>query len=193
MRFICPFHAGKLIGKDLPTPKNVDPDALVAPIPDGATKCCEGAAILEPEELGRYHRPPQGTPAHQTVNAFRNASESPYGTMKDRGGFDAKSCRRFGLVPHALASVLAAAVHNIQLTMNREMADNRPPRRRRAKSRKKQTKTSTGRGPASHNSNPAIDRTPHQEPASSSAPPPYNPASGCQPFFAIETPPRGPP
>ena len=42
--------------------------------------------------------------------------------MKDRGGFDAKSCRKFGLVPHTLAAILASAVHNIQITMNREMA-----------------------------------------------------------------------
>ena len=193
MRFICPFHAGKLIGKGLPKPKNVDPDALVAPIPDGATKCCEGAAILEPEELGRYHRTPQGTPAHQIINAFRNAAESPYGTMRDRGGFDAKSCRRFGLVPHALAAVLASAVHNIQITMNREMANNRPPRRKHAKPRKQQAKSLTSRGPASNDSNPAIDPAPNQEPASStSAPPPYLPDSARQPF-TIETPPRGPP
>ena len=194
MRFICPFHAGKLIGEGLPKPKHVSPEALVVPIPDGATKCCAGAAILEPEELGRYHRPPQGTPAHQIVNAYRNASESPYGTMKDRGGFDAKSCRRFGLVPHALAAILASAVHNIQITMNREMANNRPPRRRHTNSRRKQTKSLTRRGPASHYSNTAIDSTPDQERSgSNSAPPPRDADSDCQPFFTTETPPRAPP
>ena len=70
--------------------------------------------------------------------------------MRDRGGFDAKSCRRFGLVPHALAAVLASAVHNIQITMNREMANNRPPRRKHAKPRKQQAKSLTSCGPASN-------------------------------------------
>ena len=97
-------------------------------------------------------------------------------------------------MPHALAAILASAVRNIQITMNREMANNHPPRRRHTKSRKKQAKSLTSRGPASNDSNPAIDPTPNQERASSnSAPPPNGPDSECQSFFATETPPRGPP
>ena len=211
--------ASTLIGSSLPIPANVSATTPVVEIPDGATECCNGDIIVQPEDLGRYHRPPQDTPAHAKVMGTRNSSESPFGALERRGGFDSKSCQAFGLVPRSLAAVLAAAAHNIQLTMNRELNSPLPVRKKpRAKQpkicNKTHTEPATCSEPAAAGPHPPAGpqdaHTPANSPdsdprtaASTSNSPDSDlrtaastsnsPDSDPRPVFSTQTPPRAPP
>ena len=185
IEFRCPFHAGRVYNPRLGIPKPRKSAKLVS-IPKGATKCCNGPCVATPEQLAQFQVPPYGTIAHQDLMAYRNPVEGANGGVKNRHGLQHDTCRAIGLVPHALAAAIAAAVRNLQLTLGDELIRRREHRRQKIK-RKARNKTQSeeqapldGRPTPAEQTSPQTSEAPEDEPCTESG--------SC-----TLTPPRAPP
>ena len=139
---MCPFHAGKLYNPRFGIP-NRSESAVFVPdedIPQGATRCCNGNVVATPEQLAKIQTPPFGTIAHEMLMGNRNPVEGTNGVVKNRHGLQHNTCRAPGLIPHALAAAVTAAVRNLQLTLDDELKRRRDHQRRKTK-RKARNKT----------------------------------------------------
>lgn len=123
IRFICPFHAGKLWCNEVPPSPKLRDGAEFTELPPGATKCCNGTFIASLEDLVRvgHQEPAYFSPEHAEVYAQRIPVEARFGIDQEKGAYAPRSCRAPRLEPHALASLVFDAVGNLQLTMNKEI------------------------------------------------------------------------
>ena len=123
IRFVCPFHAGKLWCDEVaPSPKLRD-GAEFAALPEGTTKCCNGTFVASLEDLVKigHQEPAFFSPEHVEAYAQRIPVEGRFGIDQEMGAHEPRSCRAARLEPHALASLIFDAVGNLQLTMNKEI------------------------------------------------------------------------
>ena len=125
LRFICPFHAGKLWCDEIPPSPKVRDGAKHVDLPVGTTKCCNGTFTASLKDLVRigHQEPPYFSTAHAKVYNTRIPVEGRFGIDQERGAYAPRSCRAPLLEPHALASLIFDAIGNLQLTMNKEIEE----------------------------------------------------------------------
>lgn len=185
----CPFHEGKLYNPRFGIP-NRRKSAVFVPdedIPADVTRCCNGNAVATPEQLTKIQAPPVGTIAHQMLQGHRNPVEGTHGVLRNRHGLQHNTCRAPGLIPHALAAAITAAVRNLQLTLDDELKRRRDHRRNKTE-RKTRNKTRREQQ-APHDDRPA----PAEQPAQSSEPHDQEPNGDTEADPGTLTPPRAPP
>ena len=125
LRFICPFHAGKLWCDEIPPSSKLRDGAKHVALPVGTTKCCNGTFTAPLRDLVKigHQEPPYFSAAHARVYNTRIPVEGRFGIDQERGAYAPRSCRAPRLVPHALASFVFDAIGNLQLTMNKEIEE----------------------------------------------------------------------
>ena len=86
LRFICPFHAGKLWCNEMPPSPKLRDGAEFTELPTGATKCCNGtfiASLEDPVRIG-HQEPAYFSPEHAEVYAQRIPSRPASGSTRRR-------------------------------------------------------------------------------------------------------------
>ena len=130
----CPFHSGKIYNAKLTVRVKRRGSAKFKAVPKGETNCCGGTFVAKPYQLAQYQSPTYGTTAHTKLMGYRNSSEGINSVLRGRGGLDYRSCRTKGTEAHGLAALVPAVVHNLQTTLNLELA-RRQQRRQREEQR----------------------------------------------------------
>jgi hypothetical protein len=137
-RWKCPFCAGLLRSRQLPTTMRRSRNAPLALIPEAATRCCGGTLSEPPSELPIAQRIPFGTTAWRRSMDRRQVVESANAALK--GGFADLSrgfFRVFGRTKITVLIGFTAAAYNLDRVRSflakkgQEVAETRRSKRRK--------------------------------------------------------------
>ena len=188
---ICPFHAGKLYNPrfGIPNRKANPPCSSPTRTSHKAPRGAATATLSRPPNNSPRSRHPHSAPSPiEMLMGNRNPVEGTNGVVKNRHGLQHNTCRAPGLIPHALAAAITAAVRNLQLTLDDELKRRRD--HLRGKTNRKARNKTRREEQAPHDGRPAPAE---QTPAQTSEPHDQEPDGATEAGSSTLTPPRAPP